>query len=83
MLHYLNGTARSASPLVAGWYGADKRCFIPLLLRNNWKSVLVKQDLLSETMLSGTPNRVNRQRSSSITTLDVDPAVRIASIHLE
>ena len=76
-------TARSASPLVAGWYGADSRCLTPFCLRNIWNSLLVKQVPLSDTMLSGTPNRAKRQRSSSITTLDAEPDVGIASIHFE
>ena len=35
-------TARSASPLVAGWYGADNLCCIPFASKNSVNSCAVK-----------------------------------------
>ena len=47
--------ARSARPLVEGWYGADLMCLMPLNFINVWNSSLVKTVPLSETMKSGMP----------------------------
>ena len=48
-------TALSARPLVAGWYGAEVLCRIPLRRMNSSNSELVKADPLSDTNSSGMP----------------------------
>ena len=48
-------TALSASPFVAGWYGADVRYRIPFRLVNSLNSLLVKHVPLSDTIISGRP----------------------------
>ena len=48
-------SATSARPLVAGWYGAEVLCRIPLRHINSSNSELVKADSLSETNSSGMP----------------------------
>ena len=48
-------TARSANPLVAGWYGADNLCCIPFASRNSVNSWAVKLGPLSLATTFGTP----------------------------
>ena len=76
-------TARSANPFVAGCYGAEVRCLIPLRLIKTQNSSLVKTLPLSETRISGKPNVANIVRKAEIVLLDVAEHTGCTSIHLE
>lgn len=73
---------RSASPLDAGWYGADVTCRIPFVARKSANSALVKHVPLFVTIVSGSPKQANNGRNSSITAAEVAECVQKASIHL-
>ena len=64
-------TARSANPLLEGWYGEHLTCFMPFALQNCSNSSLVKQLPLYETMVIGSPSTANVCRRFVIVALVV------------
>ena len=75
-------TARSANPLLDGWYGEHLTCFIPFALQNCSNSSLVKQLPLSETMVIGSHSTANVCRSFVIVALVVADETTCASMYL-
>ena len=59
-------TARSASPFVEGWYGADVTCRMPFLDMNSLNSLLTNDGPLSVTISCGNPWVENTTFSFSI-----------------
>ena len=76
-------TKRLASPFVAGWYGADLMCLIPLLLMKARNSVAMNCGPLSLTSCSGKPCAVKSFLSSSMVLVVFVEAIGITSGHLE
>ena len=83
LLPSLFWTARSSSPLEAGCYGAERRCFTPLHHRNSWNSLDVKVGPLSDTIVRGSPCVANvKHKLSMVASADVEDTI-CASINCE
>ena len=76
-------TKRSALPFVAGWYGADHMCLMPLFLRNVLNSSDVNWEPLSLTSCSGNLCVANSFLSSSIVLAALVVVIGITSSHFE
>ena len=62
---------RSVNPFVAGWYGADLKCLIPLRFINIANSSDENWLPLSDTICAGIPLRENIDLRTSIVFVDV------------
>ena len=74
---------RSVNPFVAGWYGADLKCLIPLRLINVANSSDENLLPLSDTICAGIPLRENIDPRTSIVFVDVVVFISTISGHFE
>ena len=74
---------RSTNPFVAGWYGADLKCLIPLRFINVANSSDENWLPLSDTIYAGISLRKNIDLSTSIVFVDVVVFIPTISGHFE